>query len=236
MPLIHAKRQLQDVDGARYQCLWELSLRKDFICWVREALGGINELKVFVDLASISAGENDIDVDRVACFHDAVQGYTALLHKLDRNADFHAFMCHVRELWKALESDPHLPSKLRDAARNLEWLRTVKESHGSVELSSLSLATAINRRGIYVIHAPGEGPISPDTVLRLLLPERHRDQEEVRSYSLEELRELLNKLMLMSGKKDHNSTEVEVFSEVRALRHSPHLLGARAPRGAAWGT
>ncbi|XP_023378779.1 E3 ubiquitin-protein ligase RNF213 [Pteropus vampyrus] len=212
--LIHAKKVLQDINEARYQCLRELSLRKDFICWVREALGGINELKVFVDLASISAGENDIDVDRVACFHDAVQGYTSLLHKLDRSADFHAFTCHLRELWKALENDQHLPSKLRDSARNLEWLKTVKESHGSVELSSLSLATAINNRGIYVIQAPRGGPISPDTVLHLLLPESHAGQEEVRRYALEELRELLNKLMLMSGKKDHNSTEVEVFSEV----------------------
>lgn len=69
----------------------------------------------------------------------------------------------------------------------------------------------------------------------MLLPKRHADQEEVRSYSLEELRELLNKLMLMSGKKDHNSTEVEAFSEVRALGYCPHLSGARAPCGAAWG-
>ena len=33
----------------------------------------------------------------------------------------------------------------------------MKESHGSVELSSLSLATAINNRGIYVIRAPKGG-------------------------------------------------------------------------------
>lgn len=38
--LISAKRMLQDINEARYQCLRELSLRKDFICWVREALGG----------------------------------------------------------------------------------------------------------------------------------------------------------------------------------------------------
>lgn len=44
-----------------------------------------------------------------------------------------------------------------DSARNLEWLKTVKESHGSVELSSLTLATAINQRGMYVIHAPKGG-------------------------------------------------------------------------------
>jgi len=155
--LIHASKLLQDISETRSQCLSELSLSKEFISWVREALGGINELKVFVDLASISAGENDIDVDRVACFHDAVQGYASLLYKLDVSAGFDEFMMHLEELWKALENDLHLPYKLRDSARNLEWLKTVKESHGSVELSSLSLATAINDKGIYAIRAPKDG-------------------------------------------------------------------------------
>ncbi|XP_077922358.1 E3 ubiquitin-protein ligase RNF213 isoform X3 [Halichoerus grypus] len=213
--LIHASKLLQDISETRSQCLSELSLSKEFISWVREALGGINELKVFVDLASISAGENDIDVDRVACFHDAVQGYASLLYKLDASAGFDEFMMRLEELWKALENDLHLPYKLRDSARNLEWLKTVKESHGSVELSSLSLATAINDKGIYAIRAPKDGQkISPDTVLQLLLPESHGGREEVRVYSLEDLKELLNKLMLMSGKKDHSNVQVEVFSKV----------------------
>lgn len=57
--------------------------------------------------------------------------------------------------------------------------------------------------------------ISPDTVLHLLLPDDHGAREGVRTYSTEELKELLNKLMLMSGKKDHSSNvEVEKFSEV----------------------
>lgn len=57
--------------------------------------------------------------------------------------------------------------------------------------------------------------ISPDTVLHLLLPENRGAQEGLRSYSTEELKELLNKLMLMSGKKDNSSSaEVEKFSEV----------------------
>ncbi|CAN0131544.1 unnamed protein product [Rangifer tarandus platyrhynchus] len=214
--IIRAKKLLQDIDETRCQCLKELSQRKEFISWVQEALRGIPELKVFVDLASISAGENDIDVDRVACFHDAVQGYTPLLYELDTSAGFDEFMQHLRELWKALDNDHNLPTKLRDSARNLEWLKTVKESHGSVELSSLSLATAINSRGIYVIKAPTGGQkISPDTVVRLLLPEGQGGHEEKREYSLEELKELLNKLMLMSGKKEHSNAEVvEVFSEV----------------------
>ncbi|XP_039082113.1 E3 ubiquitin-protein ligase RNF213 isoform X2 [Hyaena hyaena] len=230
--LIQAKKLLQDVTEPRRQCLSELSQRKEFISWVQEALGGINELKVFVDLASISAGENDIDVDRVACFHDAVQGYAPLLYKLDMGAGFDEFVTHLGELWRALENDPYLPHKLCDSARSLEWLKTVKESHGSVELSSLSLATAINDKGVYVIRAPTGGQkICPDTVLQLSLPESHGGREETRDFSLEELKELLNKLMLMSGKKDHSNVQVEVFSKVfsnvqRLVQAFIHLYSA----------
>uniref|UniRef100_H0WTA1 Ring finger protein 213 n=1 Tax=Otolemur garnettii TaxID=30611 RepID=H0WTA1_OTOGA len=110
--LIQAKKRLQGISPERYECLEALTLRKEFIGWVKEALGGITELKVFVDLASISAGENDIDVDRVACFHDAVQGYAPLLYKLDSKAGFRVFMEHLEDLWKALDNDQHLPTKL----------------------------------------------------------------------------------------------------------------------------
>ncbi|XP_043383569.1 E3 ubiquitin-protein ligase RNF213 isoform X3 [Chelonia mydas] len=212
--LMRAKERLQGITEPRRRCLEELALRKDFINWVKEALEDINELKVFVDLASISAGENDMDVDRVACFHDAVLGYSSLLYELKRESGFEEFMQCLKKLWKALESDENLPKKLCDSARHLEWLKTVKESHGSVELSSLSLATTINSKGIYIIRAPPEGQkVSLDTVLFLSLPESHGDSEEMRQYSLEELRELLNKLMLMSGKGDQGM-EVEKFSEV----------------------
>ncbi|XP_075760215.1 E3 ubiquitin-protein ligase RNF213 isoform X4 [Pelodiscus sinensis] len=211
--LMRAKERLQGITEPRRLCLEELVLRRDFVNWVKEALEDINELKVFVDLASISAGENDMDVDRVACFHDAVLGYSSLLYELKRESGLEEFMQCLKKLWKALESDTNLPKKLRDSARHLEWLKTVKESHGSVELSSLSLATAINSKGIYIIRAPPKGQVSLDTVLLLSLPESHGDSEEMRQYSLEELRELLNKLMLMSGKGDQGM-EVETFSEV----------------------
>ena len=44
----------------------------------------------------------------------------------------------------------------------------------------------------------------------------------MRLYSSEDLKELLNKLMLMSGKRDHSDFQVEVFSKVR----TPDDLGA----------
>uniref|UniRef100_A0A8C3ET01 RING-type E3 ubiquitin transferase n=1 Tax=Corvus moneduloides TaxID=1196302 RepID=A0A8C3ET01_CORMO len=212
--LVQAKKLLQGITVPRRGCLRELAQQKEFVCWVREALKDINELKVFVDLASISAGENDMDVDRVACFHGTVHGYSSLLYELRQDSGFEDFMRCLQKLWRALDSDEALPEKLRASAQHLEWLKTVKESHGSVELSSLSLAAAINSRGVYVLRAPADGQkVSLDSVLRFTLPGSSGDAEASWKYSLAELRELQNKLMLMSAKGEQGLV-VERFSEV----------------------
>lgn len=67
---------------------------------------------MFVDLASISAGENDMDVDRVACFHDSVLGYASMLYELKPDSGFPAFKELLEKLWRALDNDSNLPKKL----------------------------------------------------------------------------------------------------------------------------
>lgn len=54
--------------------------------------------------------------------------------------------------------------------------------------------------------------MSLETSLKLHISEEHGEEQEIRTYSLEDLRELQNKLMLMSGKGDQS--EVNRFSEV----------------------
>ncbi|XDV14216.1 hypothetical protein PO909_002393 [Leuciscus waleckii] len=214
--LMQAKTVLVDITDSRRLCLQELGLRKNFVMWVKEALEDINELKVFVDLASISAGENDLDVDRVACFHDAVLGYSSMLYDLKPETDFRLFKDMLKKLWKALDNDPNLPKKLCDSGRHIEWLKTVKDSHGSVELSSLSLASAINTNGIYIISAQNQKKLCLENILKLQIMEEHDEGYETRTYSLEDLRDLQNKLMLMSGKGDQGQCEVDQFAEVFA--------------------
>ncbi|XP_070836494.1 E3 ubiquitin-protein ligase rnf213-alpha [Chaetodon trifascialis] len=214
--LMQAKKVLVDITESRRLCLKEVGLRGHFVQWVKDALEDINELKVFVDLASISAGENDMEVDRVACFHDAVLGYSSVLYELKPDSGFQHFKEVLKKLWRALENDSNLPKKLRDSARHLDWLKTVKDSHGSVELSSLSLASAINNKGTYLISARSVKKLSLDTVLKLQIPEEHDEGQQMRCYSLEDLRELQNKLMLMSGKGDQGQNEVDHFVEVFA--------------------
>lgn len=56
--------------------------------------------------------------------------------------------------------------------------------------------------------------LSLDTALKLQIPEEHDEGQQMRCYSLEDLRELQNKLMLMSGKGDQRQNEVDHFAEV----------------------
>ncbi|XP_056432075.1 E3 ubiquitin-protein ligase rnf213-alpha-like [Gadus chalcogrammus] len=214
--LNQAKMVLVDINSLRRTCLQQLGHKRPFVNWVKEALKDINELKVFVDLASIYAGENALDVDRVAFFHDAVLGYSPMLYDLKKDSGFQTFKDVLNKLWRALDNDSDLPKKLVDTARNLQWLKTVKENHGSVELSSLSLASSINTRGTYVISARNVERLSLDTALKLQIPEQHGKEEDLRWYTLEDLQELQNKLMLMSGKGDQGQHEVEHFAEVFA--------------------
>ena len=72
----------------------------------------LRDLKVFVDLASISAGENDTEIDKVANFHDAVMGYSPLLYTICPTSGFAEFMACAQPLWDTLKRDEKLPEKL----------------------------------------------------------------------------------------------------------------------------
>lgn len=57
-----------------------------------------------------------MDVDRVACFHDTVHGYSSLLYELSQESGFTDFMRCLRKLWRALDTDENLPKKLVSSA------------------------------------------------------------------------------------------------------------------------
>ncbi|XP_036938207.1 E3 ubiquitin-protein ligase rnf213-beta [Acanthopagrus latus] len=210
--LFHAKRQLSAVTKQHTACLEEFLASQTLVTWVKENLKNMSEVKVYVELASISAGENDREIDQVACFHDAVMGYAPLLFSLSSQAGFQEFMKCAQQVWETQSRDEKLPDKLRESTRLLNWLQTLKETHGSVEQSSLSLATSINAHGVYHI-----GWIDQSTEKRCLqnmVQVTVKTDEVEKSYKLEELLELQNKLMLMSSKGEHGREQVNRFTEV----------------------
>ncbi|XP_028423038.1 E3 ubiquitin-protein ligase rnf213-beta isoform X2 [Perca flavescens] len=210
--LFHAKRQLSTVTKQHTACLEEFLESQTLVSWVKEHLKNMSDVKVYVDLASISAGENDTEIDQVACFHDAVMGYAPLLYSLSPDAGFEEFMKCAQQVWETQNRDEKLPDKLRESTRLLSWLKALKETHGSVEQSSLSLASSINAHGVY--HIGWSDHNTEKRCLHNMVQVTVKKGSEEKSYKLEDLLELQNKLMLMSSKGEHGRDQVNRFTEV----------------------
>ncbi|CAM9642728.1 unnamed protein product [Lampetra planeri] len=199
---------------------------KLFIAWIKETVKNVKELKVFVDLASISAGENDMDIDKVKIFHDAVLGYAPLLYELEADVGIDELLQALQQLQATMDTDCNIPRKLIDSCANKEWLQAVHEAHGSVERSSFVQAKTINQKGIFHIeHCSEQGKLTLKSIVRLKCVQDNecnhdgkgsdREQDEVmRTYSLENLEELQNKLMLIAGKAEQGKEEVDRFLEL----------------------
>lgn len=70
------------------------------------------ELPVFVELASISAGENDMDIDRVRSFRDAMAASAPIILDLSPTAGFDQFSAALSLIREAIVKDSTLPKKL----------------------------------------------------------------------------------------------------------------------------
>ena len=74
------------------------------------------ELKVLVDLALITAGESDMETDRISSLHTSCLGFAPLIFDLketkDQKVSFDQLMKACDPVWKAVEADKTLPKKL----------------------------------------------------------------------------------------------------------------------------
>ncbi|XP_061169274.1 E3 ubiquitin-protein ligase rnf213-alpha-like [Saccostrea echinata] len=216
--LIDACNVLRGMREEHAKCLEEFINCKQLINWLRKSMESLKELKVFVDLASISAGEGDLEVAKVKCLHAATTGYAPLIFNLGDQCDYLKLLEKCQLVWKELKADPHLPTKLRDTSRHLEWLKEVKSAQGSVEVTSMKQAEAINSVGIYMV-----GKVDPDIhkekptiddVLQLHVQKDEQGSRLPRRYQYKELQELQSKLMLVAGKAEQGRDDVERFTIV----------------------
>lgn len=70
------------------------------------------EIPVFVELASISAGENDMDIDRVSFFRDAMAASAPIVLDLSPTDGFDQFLAALSFIREAIAKDSKLPKKL----------------------------------------------------------------------------------------------------------------------------
>lgn len=91
-----------------------------------------------------------------------------------------------------------------DTNRHMGWLQSVKTSHGSVAVSSLMEAQTINEHGIYRVGCGDQSSsivpehLTLDNVIQLTLPTSENGKSK--EYSLDSLKDLQSKLMLIAAK------------------------------------
>ena len=104
-----------------------------------------------------------------------------------------------------------------DTSRQLEWLKGVEKSHGSVAKSSLMEAKAINEHGVYRVGCISEDveksieTLTLDAVIQLKLP------ADEKRFTLDDLKDLQSKLMLIAAKASHGKEDVDRFVDVSLL-------------------
>ena len=90
-------------------------------------------------------------------------------------------------------------------------------------MTSLLQAEAINARGIYSVgclrfvddNESSEKDLSPQSVIKIVLPPERKDEgSEQKIYTLDDLKDLQSKLMLIAGKAAQGKEEVDIFVEV----------------------
>ena len=70
------------------------------------------ELKVFVDLAMISAGEDDMEIDRISYMHTSCLGFGSLIFGYRPEHGFDELSQLLEHVWLVIEANPNIEEKL----------------------------------------------------------------------------------------------------------------------------
>ena len=72
----------------------------------------LREVKTFVDLLSISAGDSDFEADRVSCLHTVCLEFEPIIFKLDEDSGPIQLIKCCKEVIDKTSKDPQLLEKL----------------------------------------------------------------------------------------------------------------------------
>ncbi|XP_065678763.1 E3 ubiquitin-protein ligase rnf213-alpha isoform X3 [Hydra vulgaris] len=177
--------------------------------WLKENLKDPKEVKVFVEIMSIAAGETDYEVDRVKYFEACCLAFSHIIFDLNKNSGFKDLLQACEQTEKMMLSDDDIVKKLIDTNHNLEWFKNAKKSQGSVATKSIMEAQAANRKGCFVI---GNQKSSYVEFLEFSLADVIKfqiknDDSTVKDYSLEEINDLQSCLMLLGANISEKSIQ-----------------------------
>ncbi|XP_070188878.1 E3 ubiquitin-protein ligase rnf213-alpha-like [Littorina saxatilis] len=197
---------------------------KEFVDWLKDTMkDGVKELNVFVDLASISAGDDPWAIAQVDCFHASATGYAPLIFMNKCKGCSH-LLKQCKMVFSNVNADPKLPEKLNDTSNLLDWFKDAQMAHGSVEKTSMAQVASINEKGVFKVCSSGKPDLSLQSVIQLSVSEevtlakkagKHSTHDfHLRVYSYDDLMDLQSRLMLVAGQADKGKDNVDRFITV----------------------
>ncbi len=226
---------LQVLTEKRVEILKCFNKSKDFVNWIIQNLNKLNELSTLLDLAQISAGEEEQEIQIIQCISRAIRGYESLIFSLTslqkNNNKISDFLKFCEPLWENSQKNPKLASDLIEASCYLSWIQKVKKSFGSVELLALDQIDSIKDYGTFNVGSK-EGQTKPfyelkiDDVIWLnmeVLGIEQPLQLFKTNYNYNELVELQNKILLISDNCQNASEKssvkmfVNIFDRIKLL-------------------
>ena len=199
----------------------------------------VGDLQNFVNvaLATAAGGEDDFANDRLSSLRTVGTGFGSLIYELKEDTGFEELCKRCTSVWIAYTIDKNLPELLVriivtyvlhspytchvlmclqvSCNEYLEWYKSVKETQGSVEVTSFGQMRTIQSCGCYTIAGKRDVAMhSIHDVIQLTLQPKKGKELLRTGYSLDELRDLESKLVLITGSEAKNRAAVEQFLDV----------------------
>jgi len=147
-------------DDEKLNCLRAYTQSLNLVEWLRKEAKSLSELKVLVDMASMtSVGANEQVLDKTIfakTLKEAGSAFASLIYELKTDDGFYQFMNLCEKVCSHLQTDKQIAKKLLDVKDKVPMLEEIKKRRGQVESNALNEAKLLNDFGVYKIEIPLE--------------------------------------------------------------------------------
>ena len=186
---------LRAITGDGIEVISAFVERIHFIEWVKRNMNDLNDVKTFVDISLSTCGGNPVDIDRITCLSSVCTNFAPLIFQLNENTTFDTLIARCKEVIASVEKNRELTKLLKQIGDSIVFWEEMKKSHGSVEETTIMQLDSIMRSGEFSIKMGNS--LNINEILTLSVK---RQDSENKIYSLDHLRELRSKLMLVVSK------------------------------------
>ncbi|KAI6655773.1 E3 ubiquitin-protein ligase [Oopsacas minuta] len=200
-------RYLSSLTNSNLEVIKAIIDKIEFIKWIQTNLKDINELKTFIDISLTTCGGNPVDVDRITCLSSVCTNFAPLIFQVDENTSYETLIDRCKQVIESVERNKELTELLRQVGENVTLWEEMKQSHGSVEETTLVQLDSIIKSGVLCLKVGDSLNVSDVVSLSV-----DRENDEKRIYTLEQLREFRSKLMLVVSKFEQPRADVNTNS------------------------